>query len=127
MDSKTAYEDKYGAVVDRSKQGEVTLSLDGVTIAVPYDATKPVISDARAVLELTNATIAVGTDDQTKEGGAFALRLKRAMAEWKVPAYADYLVGVPKKQQAAVQAKMDYWAVTLEKLRADDTVKQNQP
>lgn len=109
MDS---YDDKYGAIVDTSKAGEVTVTLDGVTVRV-FAAAYPE-TEQRAIYEATEAKYR-GTDPKTGD----AAKRDRSLCEWKSAAYSRLLAASPSN--ASLQAKSAYWSgrVTTERGKAD--------
>ena len=97
---------KLGATADRSRAGRLSLSLDGVTVEVDADATKPALSEARAMFDLTQSLV---IKDGAADGSTRAQQAWLARAEYKVLAYTDAVNVAPK--DARLAAKLERWTV----------------
>lgn len=112
-DSKPGYEDRYGATADRSKAGEITLSLDGVSVTHPVREGKQGQADeALALWMLVDEVMATRARALTEEWMPLS---QRARAEHKAAAYEEAVKADPKND--ALIAKRDVWVQRLAGLR----------
>jgi hypothetical protein len=78
--------DVYGAVIDRTVPGQITLTLDEVSLTLPWDGGKPTLSDATAVFEFINQYIGI---TEQPNGSLWAHRHQYARMAYKILAYQD--------------------------------------
>jgi hypothetical protein len=104
--------DVYGATIDKTVPGQITLTLDEVSLTLPWDGGKPTLSDATAVFEFINHYC--GTTEQPN-GTLWAHRNQYARMAYKILAYQDLWdtldaerLRLPGNQRAAFKvARMD--------------------
>jgi hypothetical protein len=78
--------DVYGATIDKTVPGQITIRLDEVEITLPWDGGKPTLADATAVFEFINHY--VNTTDQPNDS-LWAHRNQYARMVYKILAYQD--------------------------------------
>jgi hypothetical protein len=78
--------DVYGATIDKTVPGQITLTLDEVSLTLPWDGGKPTLADATAVFEFINHYCA--TTEQPN-GSLWAHRHQYARMVYKILAYQD--------------------------------------
>lgn len=111
--SKPSYEDRFGATIDRSTAGEITLSLDGVSVTHPVREGKMGQADeALALWLLVGEVMATRTRALTEEWMPLS---QRARAEHKAASYEEAVKADPTN--AALIAKRDVWVQRLTQLR----------
>lgn len=114
-DRRDPYADKYGAVVESKRPGEVTVTVDAVTVTEPRRAGWEAPDEQRALF------IALETA-RTKEGARITpAECARAQAEWKVTAYQKHAIETPKDERIA--AKLAWWTAERDRLRERDGVR----
>lgn len=116
-DRRDPYADKYGAVVDATRAGQVTVTVDAVTVTEPRRAGWEASDDQRALF------IALETARTTEDRASriTEAECERARAEWKVAAYTKHATETPKDERIA--EKLAYWTAERDRLRARDGVR----
>ncbi len=120
--------DFWDATVDRTVAGKVTLSKTpiaglSVTVTVPFDVAKPVMSDAYAAFMLANDIVArLNADTWPLLIQPWNARNQYARFVWKLLAYDDkiaertaFRATLPGNQRAPVTAEID--ALTVKRNR----------
>lgn len=105
--------EKLAPVMDRSKAGTLTLSKDGVSVAVPVDAAKPEMSEAWGVFALAQE---IAITKQAVDESPERELTRYAYAEYKVLAYTDAIAERPK-EAAGLQRKLDAWTARRDDAR----------
>ncbi len=115
MDSRRdPYDDRYGAAVDASRAGQVTVTVDAVTITEPRRAGWEAEDEKRALF------VALETARSEKpDARATETETARARAEWKAAAYQKHVEQAPKNIRLI--EKRDQWVAERDRLRARDT------
>lgn len=114
-DRRDPYADKYGAVVDATRAGQVTVTVDAVTVTEPRRAGWEASDDQRALF------IALETA-RTKEGARIIeAECARSQAEWKSAAYTKHATETPDDKRIA--AKLAFWTLERDRLRERDGVR----
>lgn len=104
--------DVYGATIDKTVPGQITLRLDDVSLTLPWDGGKPTLADAKAVFEFINHYCAV---NEVPNDSLWAHRHQYARCVYKILAYQDLWdtldaerLRLPGNQRAAFKvARMD--------------------
>ena len=114
-DRRDPYADKYGAVVDATRAGQVTVTVDAVTVTEPRRAGWEASDEQRALF------IALETARQKPGARITDIECARARAEWKAAAYQKHAEQSGKDQRIA--DKLAYWTAERDRLRARDGVR----
>ena len=94
----------WGATLDRSVTGQITVTLEGVTVTVPWVSTKASKSDILAAAVFTTKyVIDKGVSNQT----LWDYRHLYAYYTWKALDYADKIATLPQNQRAPWTAKQN--------------------
>lgn len=114
MDSRRdPYDEKYGAVVNTSRAGQVTVTVADVAVTEPRRAGWEAEDEQRALfIALEAARFAEGSRISEAES-------ERARAEWKAAAYAKHAADEPKNRIYAEKAV--FWQGERDRLKARDT------
>jgi hypothetical protein len=86
----------WGATVDRTVANQVTMTLDGVRVTVPWDSTKASKSDILAAFLLLNEYLPFKA---ILTGNLWDYRCQYARFAWKVLAYNDLAAALPANQR----------------------------
>jgi len=86
----------WGATIDRTVPGQVTLSLEGVVVTVPWDSGKASKSDILAAFLLLNEYLPL---KEVLTGDLWDYRCQYARFAWKVLAYNDLAATLPGNQR----------------------------
>jgi hypothetical protein len=78
--------DVYGATIDRTVPGQITIRLDEVEIVLPWDGGKPTLADATAALLFIDHYCGI---NEVGNGSLWAHRQQYAWAAYKILAYQD--------------------------------------
>jgi hypothetical protein len=78
--------DVYGATIDKTVPGQITLTLDEVSLTLPWDGGKPTLADATAVFLFINHYVSV---NEIPNGDIWYHRNQYAKAVYKILAYQD--------------------------------------
>ena len=105
----------WGATVDRSVQGQLTLTLEGVSVTVPWDATKATKSDLYALFMLLND---YGPIKEVMSGDLWDYRCQYVRFAWKVNALNDYAGTLPGNQRKPYTDKAARLAIERDKFKA---------
>lgn len=110
--ARDPYEDRYGADVDTSRAGQVTVTVDDVTVTEPRRAGWESSDEQRALfIALEQARLADGSRITEAE-------CDRSRAEWKAAAYQKHAADEPKN--AIYAQKLAYWQAERDRLRERD-------
>lgn len=116
VDRLGSYDDRYGAAVDASRTGQVTVTVDSVTVTEPRRAGWEASDEQRALY------IALETARSEKpETRITEAESERACAEWKTAAYQKHAEEAPKDERIA--AKLTYWQGVRDRLRQRDATR----
>jgi hypothetical protein len=105
----------WGATIDRSEPGFVTLTLDGVVVRTAWDSTKASKSDILAAFLLLNEYVPL---KEVLSGDLWDYRCQYARFAWKVLAYGDIAASLPGNQRAPWTAKQNRCATFRDQYKA---------
>jgi hypothetical protein len=105
----------WGATIDRTVPGQVTLTLDGVVVTVPWDSTKASKSDILAAFMLLNEYLPI---KEILTGDLWDYRCQYARFAWKVLSYNDLAATLPGNQRKPYTDKATRLAIERDRFKA---------
>jgi len=105
----------YGATIDRSVPGQITLALDGVVVTMPWDGGKPSKADVKAAFFFLNQYLA---QFEFASGSVWDDRCQYARFAWKALEYADIAASLPGNQRKPWTDKAARMATFRDQFRA---------
>lgn len=105
----------WGATVDRSVSGFITLTLEGVSVTAPVEAGKISKSEAIALFLLMNEYVAI---KEVMSGDLWDYRCQYARFAAKVLDYGEKAAALPGNQRAPWTAKQNRMIIERDKFRA---------
>lgn len=116
-DRDPSYDDKYGAALDTSRAGQVTVTVDSVTVTEPRRAGWEASDDQRALF----IALETARNIEDRVSRVTDTECERARAEWKAAAYEKHVS--EDRRNPELDRKLAYWTAERDRLRQRDTTR----